>query len=500
MAVALAPLCRDDPPGMSPSIQPDPAPEPGRWSGLGRWLNLGWVDPERATADFRLQTDRDLRGDKVHATLAFVWGVLIVGPMTLGEAAIAFPGVCWLVRLFVVPRAARWVLVQPSFVALSVWTAWHLIACTWSSGGHVMVEQAGVVRFAVAMIVLFPIMHHRGVVIAGLATGLLLGNVSQLVNWIGVKHDVSWLVVKAYTDRNGGWWPVTYGAQHLVAAFGLHFPVAVMGRGKWRVVGAAGTLATTVGLIATGARGSWIAAVLLAVVVLIVAIVRIQDRRRRAVFAGGAVAASLVAAAAVWFLAGIQVQSRFAQAADEISRAIEHRDFEKADGSRVGDDSSRVAMLGWSIEAIREHPILGVGTGGYYEYVKDTKRADGAVYDDFVRRGHGHGHNALLHEWATTGLVGLVITLVAAFVALWSAFAALSRETLATYAAGPAFALLGYLMLWPFEAIEANSSTSKMMFALIAICPAWVPSGFPSLWKKAGGRPNGGTSAPTTHG
>lgn len=480
---------------MSPAAQPESSASSGQWTRLRHWLDLGWVDPARALADFQLQTQKDLRGDRFHAAFAFIWGVLIVGPISLGEAAIAFPGLLWLVRLFVVPRTTRWALAQPTFFALALWTAWRLIACTWSHGGFVAVEQTGVVRFAAAMLALYPIMHHRGFIVAGLATGLLLGNLTQLANWVGVKHDVQWLVLKQFTDRNGGWWPVTWGAQHLVAAFGLHFPVAVMGKGKWRAAGIVGTLATTLGLLATGGRGSWLAAIALALVVLIVAIARIRDPRRRTLFAISALASTALAAVGVWSFAGPQIQARFAQATDEISRAIEHRDFEKADGSRVGDDSSRVAMLGWSLKAIREHPILGVGTGGYYQYVKDTKQADGPVYDDFIRRGHGHGHNALLHEWATTGLIGLVISLAAVFIALWSAFAPLTRASLASYAAGPAFALLGYLMLWPFEAIEANSTTSKLLFALIAACPAWIPTGLPSLWERAKGSVRGRASA-----
>jgi O-antigen ligase len=269
---------------------------------------------------------------------------------------------------------------------------------------------------------------------------------------------------------------VTYGAQHLVAALGLHLPVAIMGRGKWRVAGVAGSAATIVGLLATGARGPWLAAVALAVLVLVVAIIRIPDSRRRARFALGASAISIIAAALLWTFAGREIASRFEQARDEISRAVEHRDFQKADGSRVGDDSSRVAMVGWALEAIREHPVLGVGTGGYTRYVQDTKQADGAVYEDFVRRWHGHCHNAILHEWATTGLVGLLIMLLFWGVAVRGAFSSLTWASLGTYAAGPAFALVGYLMLAPFEAIQANGTTGKLLFALMAICPAWYPN------------------------
>ena len=51
----------------------------------------------------------------------------------------------------------------------------------------------------------------------------------------------------------------------------------------------------------------------------------------------------------------------------------------------------------------------------------------------------------------------------------------LTREALGTYAAGPAFALLGMLFLVPFDAIQANATTGKVLLGLVALCPGWVP-------------------------
>lgn len=460
---------------MLPKAQP--ASVPARWlPRLRHRLDFGWVDREQARADFQLQHDKDRRGDRIHAAVGFLWGVMIVGPISPAEMALALPGVCWLVRLCVVPRAARWILSQPATIAIVAWMVWHIIAWTWSRGGEVAFTQTLTFRFAISVLVLFPIMHLRRVLIAGMVVGFAIGNATQLTNWIGVRHDVPWLVIKPFTDRNGGWWPITYGGEHLVAALGLHLPSAIMGRGKWRIVGIAGSAITIAGLLATGARGPWIAAFALTIIVVVVAIVRVGEPRKRARLALAAVVATSILAAVLWLVSGDQIKARFAQARDEIARAVQHRDFNRADGSRVGDDSARVAMLGWAIDAIREHPILGVGTGGYSQYVKETKQADGAVYDDVVGRGHGHCHNALLHEWATTGLVGMLLALMAAFVAVWSAFTPLTRESLGTYAAGPAFALVGFLMLWPFDGIHANATTAKVLFALVALCPAWYPN------------------------
>lgn len=470
-------------PTPSSTQMPDNAQSGGSTTGnapggrLRAWLDRGWVDPTRALADFHLQAQKDLRGDRIHAVLAFIWGWLIVGPISFAEAAIAFPGICWLIRLFVVPRAARWAFLQPTFIVFAAWAAWHLIAISWSGADDGGFKQATILRWAAPMLALYTILPRRGIIIAGLALGLLSGNLSQLVNWIGVRHDIPSLVLRPFagSDRNGGWWPIVVGSEHLVAALGLHLPVALMGKRKWRVFAIAATVISIAGLVATGARGAWIAAIVLALIICVVAVWRAKEPRTRWRIAGGVSIIALISASTLWVFAGERIKARVSQAFDEIPRAYSSHDFTSTDGSRVGDDSARVAMALWAIDAIKAHPIVGVGTGGYAPYVRDHMNNEGPAYEDFVARNHQHCHNAILQEWATKGIVGLVILLALIFVVLWSAFTPLTRETLGTYAAGPAFALVGLCLLWPFDAMQSNSSTIKIFLALVALCPAWYP-------------------------
>lgn len=74
-----------------------------------------------------------------------------------------------------------------------------------------------------------PLLHERRKLIAAIALGMLALNVAQLANHLGVKHGISWLVIRPFTDRNGGWWPEVIAGSMLVAALGLHLPVAMMG-------------------------------------------------------------------------------------------------------------------------------------------------------------------------------------------------------------------------------------------------------------------------------
>lgn len=448
-----------------------------RWRYLRAWLDRGWVDPSRALADFQLQAQEDLRGDRIHAILASIWGWLVVGPISFAEAAIAFPGICWLIRLFVVPRAATWAFLQPTFIAFTVWAAWHLIAISWSGADDGGFKLATMLRWAAPMLALYTILPRRGIIIAGLVAGLLSGNLSQLINWIGVRHDIPWLFLRPFAgnDRNGGWWPIVVGSEHLVAALGLHLPVALMGNGKWRAFAIVASIISIAGLVAMGARGAWAAAVLLSLLVVVVAIMRETEPRTRWKLAGVASLAATVLAAGLWIFAADRIEARVSQALDEIPRAYANRDFTSTTGSGVGDDSARVAMAFWAIEAIKDHPIIGVGTGGYAAYVREHRLSDALAYEDSSTRVHQHCHNAILQEWATKGVIGLTLLLIFVFVVLWSAFTPLSRQALGTYAAGPAFALVGLCMLWPFDAMQSNSSTIKLFLALVAICPAWYP-------------------------
>ncbi len=55
--------------------------------------------------------------------------------------------------------------------------------------------------------------------------------------------------------RNSGWWQPVVGGTMLTAGVGLHLPAALTGRGKWRLIGVFGLVASISGVAATGLAG-----------------------------------------------------------------------------------------------------------------------------------------------------------------------------------------------------------------------------------------------------
>ncbi len=411
--------------------------------------------------------ERDARGDPWHVLLGALWAALIVAPISVAEFSMIPLAVVWFARCFYAPRAMLLGFRLPSFLLLLLWGIYHAISLLWTRDLRIGLEQVGVLRFGLGIVLIFPALERRGVFIAALALGFLAGNASQVTQWIGERWQIPWLVLRQFEQRNGGWWGPAYGGELLVAALGLHLPVAAMGRGWTRVLGIVGALVTLAGMLATGTRAAWFAALMLGLCVLAVAAWRAGARRGRIVVVGVGVFALVLGGA--WAVAGESIGARLSQARRELHAAfVEHR-YE-------GDDATRLAMARWALDAIAERPVLGMGAGGYSGYVRDTKQGEGRPYDEFVRAGHGHGHNAVLHAWACGGLIGLGLTGLVLLGVGRSCVANLSRDELGTYGAGPAFALLGMVFLVPFDAIQANATTGKVLLALVALCPAWMPT------------------------
>jgi hypothetical protein len=73
------------------------------------------------------------------------------------------------------------------------------------------------------------------------------------------------------------------------------------------------------------------------------------------------------------------------------------------------------------------------------------------------------------------GLVGLALALAITLTATRSAFTGLTAATLGTYDAGPAFALIGLLLVTPFEVAYVNTPPSALIAILFALCLKWRP-------------------------
>ncbi|MEW6587346.1 MAG: O-antigen ligase family protein [Nitrospirota bacterium] len=105
----------------------------------------------------------------------------------------------------------------------------------------------------------------------------------------------------------------------------------------------------------------------------------------------------------------------------------------------------RLATYGIALEMVRDHPLLGVGTGNYlseYHNYLDLEPGLSRYYFGWL-------HNSYLQIWAENGTIGLLVFLLLLFFAVYSIFAAYRRAAdleMKALTLSVLIALLGYLV------------------------------------------------------
>lgn len=421
----------------------------------------------RVQAAFDYQYRHDAIGHRLHVVFALVWCFFLAWPTTWVELA-ALPLYAFgLIRVLNVWRTWPSVLLSPPLILLYAWAAWNLLSLAWSADPRQGLEELGRLRFAAVVWMLWPVIDRRTWFIWTVAAGFLAGNLVQAAHLAGAWLDIPALQWGRLPDRYSAWWDPVVGGTLLVGALGLHLPAALMGRGRERLVAAAGAAATALAVLATGTRGAWIAAAALIALASAVALIRAlragrTPSRRASLFALGALALVLLAGG---LLVGPSVARRATEAWTEVTAAL-RGDYSSYTGARVL--MNRLAIKAWA-----QHPVRGVGAGGYRDWV--DREIDSWPTDGPRPPSHAHAHSTPLHVAATTGTVGLLIA--AAFLAVTLA-GALARDQLSpqwepralgSYAAGPAFALIGLALAGLFDVIHVNAQTAALLFTLVAL-------------------------------
>lgn len=418
----------------------------------------------------------DRPGQLAHAILGCVLAFFLAWPTTWVELAGAPLIVFWLVRLRRTLPTLLDVVRVPLVAALLALSAWNALSLSWSPDPGEGLWQLAGLRWAWMFLILWPSLDRRRWFVLALTLGFLAGNLSQVSHALGRSAGIEAMTWNRLPDRNSGWWDPVVGGSLLCAALGLHIPAALAGHARWRWAGIAGVLITLVAIAATGTRGAMIAALgLLGVSGVWWAIAARGDGKPSgglsALRRWGIVLALLgVGAAGAWIVAGQTITRRAEMARAEITQAIEQKQYQS-------DTGARIAMAIWSVEALTAHPLLGLGYGGFRDWMRRSAAADGIPPESIST--HAHAHNALLHQAATTGLVGLGLALLVIALAVRNA-ARVARDALAAshakigpaseiYLAGPAFALTGLLLVSAFDPIQINAQTAALACFLMAV-------------------------------
>jgi O-antigen ligase len=414
--------------------------------------------PAALAATFDHQRRIDPFGHRVHAWLGALACACVAGPTTAVELG-ALPVVAaFLIRFHRHWRTLPLYFLQPLMLVALAWIALSIASRLWTMGPHnAWLDQFGTARFLILAAALWPVADRRTLLLAGLALGFALGQASQACHALGLWTGTDWLTWNRLPGRNSGWWDPVVGGTVLTAALGIHLPAALWGRGRWRALGAAGTILTLAGVLATGTRGAWLACAALVGLGLLAAIVRVRPLKKLAQrLAILALLATLIGAA-LWATLGDQLRARYDAGHAEVTAALQEQNFDT-------DTGARLLMAWWALEALADRPLTGAGVGGYEQWTRRHTAAQGI--EPTARRHHAHAHNALLHAGATLGVPGLALALAFVALALHGALSRNPGDGPPGYADAPAFALAGLVLVSPFDAVHINSQTAALLCLL----------------------------------
>lgn len=411
-----------------------------------------------------------------HLIRAQVWGgaltaLLLTGPTSLTElaiipgAAVFLAGIPWTFRLW------KDLWKHPAPAALLALAAWFALALVWSPDRDLGLQEFGNLRFFAVVLLLVPAMRlsisGRRALVHALALGFLVGNGIQVLNaWSLLAGGPDAFRFGRFPDRISGWWDPAVSGTILTAALGLHLPPALMGRGRVRALALAASCVTIAGLLATGARGGWIASSGLLTVAALVTVARAVRTRAPLMPAllpiGGLVLAVLVGA---WVFRG-SIASRVEALTADLA-AAEGGDYTTADGARVAMKRAAVAVF-------LDRPLRGAGTGGFADRARELSDR-GAAFDAGAI--HDHAHDTLLHLAASNGIVGVVLAVGVGVGAGVGGWRWTRRSGLGSYDAGPLFALVGLALTTPFDTLHVSGSAAAITGIVVALCVAPPRSG-----------------------
>lgn len=443
-----------------------PTADPGFHLG---WTLAPWIDRTGAAQAHYVRTHRDRFGDTCSLVAAVLLFASLGAPVSVLEVFNAVLAGMLLLRLASTWRDMRTICAQPMTWLIAAFCAWNFVSVYWAPDRTLWLKEANFARFALLPLAVWPIVHHRRWLLLALVVGMLILTGTQLINALG-KHVNPALVIKPYEVRNGGWHTAVVAGEVLVIGLAVLLPLAAGGWGRsprHAAMACLGCGALIAGIIATGTRASWIVGSVLIVVAAVGALAALP-RRARLIGLSCAVLAVVVVSGSTWVLGREMIERRVGQAVRQIDDAVRHGKYDSDDGMRV-----RMAMWAW--EAFLDAPVQGQGAGGFVPFVRSQRERESGAVAKFDELRATHAHNAVLHTAASLGLVGL--SLFGAFFALGTlnAWRLARRAGFGTLEAGPLLACVALLLLMPFDVLHVPTQVSACMFAILAVCPAFVP-------------------------
>ncbi len=451
------------------------------------WLAGCWLNRDRIAQAFQAQR-QDRPGLAVHLLGGLVLCFTLSFPYTVHEFVLPVVASASFIRITMTWRLLTHLLRQPIVLIALLWLGFRALSLSWTPDLEFGLIHLSEARFMLLLLALWPIMEYRTLLIGAYLAGMFVGNGVQLAEFVGLQTGWQWLIWEEHAPgRITGWWRPAFGGASLCVPLAIWLHTAFIARGNTpnlKRLAIAMSAITLAAIIASGTRSAWLASAgAIALVLAVVALRFWRAYRQRPEhvpadetespstdeFRGSrlptlAVIGGIIVVVGVVALAPKAI-NRASSAYDEIARAVRERDYDSDTGAR---------LLMW-IEARRaftQHPIAGLGEGGYRAWARQDALA--IVEPEVAKRIQQHAHGTIPHIAATSGVIGLGFFILLFASALRCAWIAprhgptgLERSLL--------LAIIALVMVGQFETMHVGSRLKQHMWLLLALTPAYVP-------------------------
>jgi len=402
--------------------------------------------------------DRDPIGDKVHLMLAVLF--LFTIPIYPTAASIAFGMLTFysLVRVHVTWRCFTLIFANPIIICSALFVAWSAVSLLWSDDidnglGHLRSMRIFFVPF-----LLWPIVAHWRWLLNGLVIGVLVLNILQFVDVFQmIQHggDIS------RTSGSIGGHPPTAGLW--CAASTLVILGTLNKLPSWQFFASliAMTLAS-IGCVVASGRGNLIGLVL---AFGLFALIRFRSKKSLTLIFTTLITVTILCAI-VWNLpkVGLFLQQRIHQAFSGFNSYVQDDNPRSSTGIRLAWWSS-------SIRAVQEHPLIGVGLGGFSAWTIEDEGF--ASYKERWPKwteksivGASHTHSMYMSVLAEGGLIGLLLFLA---LILYSAISCWRIRNHSVWGAIICSLLMLWLIAGFFDSFHYHAQTLSLFCFIITL-------------------------------
>jgi O-antigen ligase len=354
-------------------------------------------DGESVSATLRYAAQRDRYGHRAHILLALVHLFCLPLAHSPGAVTFAILAVYAISRLPHTWRCYTSLMRWPLTWLLPLLFVWYALSLLWSADRAQGIDELGAMRMLLLPLLIWPVIDRVLWMIWAVLAGVFAHNLVQLMQMLSLFG-----IERPEPDRlRGLLHPIQTGAW---CSFAMcwHLAAVFQTQRLWRWLSLAGFLVAVAGLIATGSRGPWLAALVVIVPGLLVFVAMKRPTRSTMLTLSAVVLIPTVLCATI---GRPYIVDRIDAAQQEFRQAIDSREYLSSVGLRIG-------MWRWALEITQKSPWIGTGAGSFEH--ESRQLADFQQALERWPRNERHlarsqPHSSHLQFLQSTGIIGLAL-------------------------------------------------------------------------------------------